>query len=57
MKKNYKNPETVVLEMELTYCVLENSGVIGSGGAMTNENDMFDDGDLPTESKSNLWEN
>ena len=57
MKKNYQVPETVICETEISIRILEDSGEIGSGGALTNENSSFEEEETSLEiSNSNLWD-
>jgi hypothetical protein len=56
MKKNYQVPETQIWEMEVSNCILEDSGEIGSGGALTNETNTFEEEDIPTPTSHSLWE-
>ena len=56
MKKNYQVPETLVWEMEISNCIHEDSGEIGSGGALTNETKNFEEEDIQTATSHSLWE-
>lgn len=57
MKKIYQIPEVQVWETELSNNILEDSGEIGSGGALTNENSSFEEEEPSLEiSNSNLWD-
>ena len=58
MKKIYQIPEIEISEMVLSKCFLvEDSGEIGSGGALTNENTNFEEEEPSLEiSNSNRWD-
>lgn len=56
MKKTYQIPETLVWEMTVSNCILEDSGEIGSGGALTNETKNFEEEDIQTATSYSLWE-
>ena len=56
MKKNYQVPETQIWEMEVSSCILEDSGEIGAGGNLTNETNTFEEEDFPIATSHSLWE-
>ena len=58
MKKIYQIPEIEISEMVLSKCFLvEDSGEIGAGGNLTNENTTFEEEVVSTElNNSSLWE-
>lgn len=58
MKKIYQIPEIEISEMVLSKCFLvEDSGEIGAGGNLTNENATFEEEVVSTElNNSSLWE-
>ncbi|MBR6262837.1 MAG: hypothetical protein IKR05_06430 [Prevotella sp.] len=62
MKKNYQVPETLIIELEVSNYILEDSGEIGNGqgddptpGHLTNDAKIFED-DIPTGTSSSLWD-
>ena len=56
MKKNYQVPETLFWEMEISNSILEDSGEIGSGGALTNETETFEEDDFTPGKSPSLWD-
>ena len=58
MKKIYQIPEIEISEMVLSKCFLvEDSGEIGAGGNLINENATFEEEVVSTElNNSSLWE-
>lgn len=56
MKKKYQIPETLICEMELSNFMVEDSGEIGAGGNLTNENETFEDDIETTSTSSSLWD-
>ncbi len=63
MKKFYKTPETEIVTLRTSTIlqgedVLEESGKIGPGGNMGNENNNFDENEITSDitSPSGLWD-
>ena len=57
MKKIYQIPEIEISKNVLTCSILEDSGEIGAGGNLTNENATFEEEVVSTElNNSSLWE-
>lgn len=56
MKKLYKTPETEVLEMTASKCILEQSGE--SGTIHSNESKTFEEGEISSDMNpsSGLWD-
>ena len=58
MKKYYQIPEIEVIAMVTSKCFLEDSGEIGSGGNIANQDKTFDADDVSLDisgSPSSLW--
>ena len=58
MKMIYQKPETEILLTLIDSSILgeQSEGILPIGGDMSNESKTFDEGEIPANSSSSLWE-